>query len=65
MAFSPESLVSSYEAYERFDGTTAPATVNWASVGSVDTKFAREFAQALLDACDKLDLVNSITQGKL
>lgn len=35
--------------------TVKSSTIGWASVGEVDTKFAREFAIALLNKADALD----------
>lgn len=46
---------------DAFGGTGEPAKINWSAIGSVAPERARLFAQAVIDACNKADELNSKT----
>lgn len=55
---TPESLVRLHPPREMWGGNPVMAQVNWAACGNRGVEFAREFAEAVLIACDNADQLN-------
>lgn len=51
-------VVCTHPTKKPYDKLTRPARLEWSAKTNIDAKDAREFAQAILMACDKADELN-------